>query len=220
MRQKLVNRAYLIALLMSIIIYSLGVGTGIYVQRTTTAKTEKLLEDLQSRVESAQLEYVYISTLGDSVNCDALSVLVDETTGEVRIIGKELTELESKGETGQKFSNLKKQYAILSTRGWILNSYVQDRCSKNATTVLYFYSVPCSECEQQGYILDGMVSGEFKNQLIIFVLDVNVDEPIVTTLKKTYNVKTTPALVVGNQTYLGLQTSDELRDIIIEELSR
>ncbi len=219
MQQNKVNRAYFIALVTSILIYILGIGTGLYIQKTNAAKTQQLVESLQRRVESAQLEYVYISTLGDRISCDSLSTLVDETTRDVRNIGSKLAELEKKNETGNSFDTLKRDYTILSSRGWILNTYVQERCQKNTTTILYFYSIPCSDCEKQGYILDDLAEHEFKDKFLVFVLDAQIEEPIVATLKTTFNIHSTPSIVVGNTTYVGLQTKDNLEKIISQELT-
>lgn len=212
------KKAYIFAAIMSIVLYSVGIFTGLYIQKSTISITEKRIETLQRRVESAQLEYVYISTLGDRINCDAISTLVDDTTKDVRNIGRELTNLENKEKIGDKFDTLKRDYAILSTRGWILNSYIEGRCNKNIVPLLYFYSIPCQECEQQGHILD-LLGNEFKDKLLVFVLDVNVEEPIVNTLEKSYNVKATPSIVIGNTTYQGLQTEDLLKGVILKQLS-
>lgn len=212
--KKDIKHAYVIAAIMSLVLYFLGVLTGLFVERSVTKFAEERIEILQRRIENAQLEYVYINALGDKLPCNSLSILVEQTTKEVWDISRELVELENRGEKGEKFYNLKRDYSLLSVRAWILNTYVQERCKKDNIIILYFYSIPCSECVEQGYILDNLRENYFKDKMLVFVLDANIDEPIVQTLKKTYNVNTAPSIVIGNTTYSGLTEKEMLLDII------
>jgi len=129
-------------------------------------------------------------------------------------LGKELNE------NNPKFNELKRNYALLSIKAWILNNYVKERCKGNATVILYFYSVPCDECIQQGRILDKLREEKFNEKMLIFVLNADLDEPIVNTLKTAYSIKKTPSLVIGEKTYSGLIDEENLTGIIFEELNK
>jgi len=209
-----VKKAYIVAAIMSILLYSLGILTGFFVQKSTVDYTEERIDSLQRRVENLQLEYVYLNTLGERLSCDSTSILVDDATKEVWSIGRELVSLDRSSQKTKKFESLKRDYSLLSVRAWILNTYLNDKCKKNTAIVLYFYSVPCDECIEQGHILDALRENYFKENLTIFVLDSNIDEAIVQTLKKTYNINKTPAIVIGNSTYLGLIEKDRLQETI------
>ncbi len=213
------SRIYLIAALLSLVFYLIGVMSGLFIQKSMTEYTEEQVKLLQRRVENVQLEYAYLNTMGSELNCDFLSLLLDDTTREVWNIRNDLVKLEDKQENtvSERYQNLKRDYALLSTRAWILNSYVKNRCTEDVVVILYFYSVPCPNCVKQGNILDE-VREEFQNKMRIFVLDTNLDEPIVQTLRKTYNTTITPSLIIENSTYSGLIEKDKLRTIISEKL--
>jgi len=204
---------------MSLIIYLSGIFTGFYIQKSTIEYTEQRIQLLQRRLENVQLEYMYLSTMGKDVSCNLLSVLVDETNKELWDIGKQLVSLENTKEDSERISELTSEYSLLSVRAWILNSYTTERCEENKVVILYFYSVPCSECIQQGRILDELREKTFKDKMRVFVLNTNSNEAIVQDLVKTYDIVKTPSLVVGNSTYIGLVDKDELKNIITTSLS-
>lgn len=213
------SKIYLIAALLSLVFYIIGVISGLFIEKSMTGYTEEKVMSLQRRVENIQLEYMYLSTMGNELNCDFLSVLLDDTTREFWNIRNDLVKLEDKKENliSERYLNLKRDYALLSTRAWILNSNVKEKCNEDVVVLLYFYSVPCQNCIRQGAILDE-IREEFQNKMRVFVLDANLDEPIVQTLRKAYNINITPSLIIGNSTYYGLIEKEKLRTIISEEL--
>jgi len=217
--RKNIKYVYMVAGIMSFIIYLSGIFTGFYIQRSTIEYTEQRIQSLQRRLENVQLEYMYLSTMGKDVSCNLLSVLVDETNRELWDIGKQLVSLENTKDEPERISELTSEYSLLSVRAWILNSYTNERCEENKVVILYFYSVPCPECIQQGKILDELREKTFGNKMRVFVLNTNSNESIVQDLMRTYNIVKTPSLVVGNSTYIGLVDKDELEDIITTSLS-
>lgn len=209
MQQK---RIYLIAALLSLLFYIVGVMSGLFIEKSMTDYTEEKVKSLQRSMENLQLEYAYLSIIGKDLSCDSLSLIVSENTKKVRGLGKEL-------ETDREdFEDLRRDYALLSTKAWILTRYMKDKCVDDMVVVLYFYSVPCQECIEQGHILDELRERYFQNKLFIFVLNANLDEPIVNVLKSTHHISSTPALVIENKTYNGLIAEERLRGIISEAL--
>ncbi len=212
---------YIIAAIISIVLYVSGIATGLFVQKTaiqlTEEKfrlTEEKLKSLQRRMEGIQLEYVYLSTLGRDISCSSLTALVDDSAKTVWEIGKELTELETAGTSTEQVSELTQDYYLLSVRAWILNSYVTERCVEDRVVILFFYSVPCDDCQRQGDILDQLKQEGFDEKMRVFVLNSDFQEPIVQVLKRTHNIESVPSLVIGNTTYEGLVDKDELKSII------
>jgi thiol-disulfide isomerase/thioredoxin len=217
--RKNIKHVYIIAGIMSFILYISGVFTGFYIQRSTIEYTEQRIQSLQRRLENIQLEYMYLSTMGKEVSCDFLSVLVDEATKDVWDIGKQLVSLENEKAEPERVAQLTSDYSLVSVRAWILNSYVSQRCKEDKVVILYFYSVPCSDCIKQGKILDELREEVFRDKMRVFVLNVNSKESIVQDLMKTYDVVKTPSIVVGNSSYVGLMNKDKLEDIISDYLS-
>ena len=83
----------------------------------------------------------------------------------------------------------------------------------NVTHGLYFYSADCKECIEQGEQLDKLnnkveLSGK---EMVMFPIDFNMDEPIVSNLKKYYRIDSTPAVIINDQVFQGrLFTAGEL----------
>jgi len=223
------KKVYLAAAVLSMFFYLIGVMSGLFIEGNMVEYTDGKLSILQSRIdrlpseeeyaslqrrtENLQLEYAYLSIIGQNLSCGSLSALVDDTTKKVRELGEDL-----ENARGKEFDSLRRDYALLSTKAWILNNYVKERCNREVAVILYFYSVPCQECVEQGHILDGLYAGEFKDRIIVFVLNSDLDEPIVNLLKRSHNVTETPAIVIGDRTYKGLIPEDNLTRIISEEI--
>jgi len=205
--KKQYKNVYVFVAILSIILYALGILTGIYLQKNTERVVEKRLDEIEKSIESTQLEYLYITSLGDKISCDALKTMVEDTTNNVWQIGRELIELE--GSKSDRFFELKKQYSLLSIRAWILNNYLNDKCDGRKIILLYFYSIPCPDCERQGRELDELRE-DFKDGIKIFVLDGGLDLPMINTLKKTYGVNVTPSIVFENKTFSGFISKEEL----------
>ncbi|MBN2250451.1 MAG: hypothetical protein JW724_00060 [Candidatus Altiarchaeota archaeon] len=204
------SKAYFVAAVLSLSFYLFGFLSGFLLESSVTDYTAEREKSLQRQMENLQLEYAYLSMAGD-LNCDSLSALVSENTEKVRGLGRAL-ENES-----ESFDELKREYAFISTKAWLLNSYMKEKCGDDRVVVLYFYSVPCDDCVTQGHILDDLVAGDYNGRVIVFVLNADLDEPIINMLKSTNKVSTTPALVIGSKTYNGLVKEDSLRDILSRE---
>ncbi|HEX54917.1 MAG: hypothetical protein DRO94_01525 [Candidatus Altiarchaeales archaeon] len=204
------TKLYILAGAFSILLYLTGVFSGLFIEKSMTDYTERKVKSLQRRIENLQLEYAYLSIIGRDLSCGSLANLVNENTKKVWELGREL-------ERGREFEDLRRDYALLSIKAWILNKYLEKRCNGNISVILYFYSVPCEECIQQGYILD-RIREKFNNSVLIFVLNVDLDEPIVNTLKTTYSIRETPSIVINEETYSGLIQEENLTEIIRNSL--
>jgi len=205
---------------MALVLYLSGIYTGFYIQQSTIQYTEQRIQTLERRLENVQLEYMYLSTMGKDVTCNFLSVLVDQANREVWDIGKQLVSLENTKTDSEKVSQLTSDYSLLSIRAWILNTFVTEKCEENKVAILYFYSVPCQDCIEQGKILDDLRDNYFGDNIRIFVLNTNSKESIAQDLMKTYGISKTPSIVVVNTTYVGFVEKDKLIDAINSTLNK
>jgi hypothetical protein len=205
--------AYLAAAVMSVFFFTFGITTGILINQSSVEYTTEQIQKLEGQIENAQLEYIYLNTMGDKLGCDSMTSLVASSTSDVWAIGQELVTLDRTGQTGYHFRKLKREYTLLSVKAWILNEYLTEKCGSDAPAIMYFYSVPCDDCITQGHILDDIRRDHIQD-MKVFVVDYSLDEPIVRTLKSSHNVEFTPALIIGNKTYSGLQTKDSLLEIL------
>lgn len=207
---------YIVVGVISIVLYVLGIVTGIYVQKSLLSSVETNINSIKSDVENVQQEYILFSLRGKE-SCPILSSLSIEISNKLHNLANELIDLESRGESGSKFTELKKEYGALSIRSWILRSSINENCDENILPVLFYYSVPCPDCLQQGRILDELREENYLEKASVYVLDKDIDHPLVKTLVKSHNVTIVPSIVVGDKVYQGFINKENLIDIICQE---
>jgi len=208
------RKVYLIAGIISLVLYLAGLFTGYFFQKAVFGEVEKNIEDLKSDLENAQLEYMFL-TLKAKESCQILSSLTNDLTSRLYSVLNELIKLEEKQD--RRVIELKNDYTMLAIRAWILKSNTKEVCQEDVLPILYLYSIPCEDCLKQGKILDE-IKTIYPEKVLTFTIDSGVDLPIVQTIVKSYNITKTPALVVEGDVYQGLITKEELKSIICSKL--
>lgn len=225
----------LFAIIISIILYLTGVFSGLYANKlvkestqkdifnlkTETSKDLELLQNyidfLDSNLKDMQLEQTFIETLNDEQRCIFSSISLNDLFSQLGYYWSKLPyrieEYEKYNELSEEYKTLKKQYAHVSIRTWILARSQYEKCSIDLIHGLYFYSADCEECVKQGEQLDilGRNTNQQGTEIIMFPIDFYLKEPIVENLKKYYNIKSTPAIVINDKVLQGrLFTASEL----------
>lgn len=213
--KKTIKNAYITAFLISVFLFITGIMIGYRIQKSVYDKTEEKINSLQNKMEDIQLQYIYLNILDNKTDCEFGSILLDETTKELWDISKELTS-EKSSIPKEDMQNIEKKYFLLSAKAWILNSYINRNCEQDSIPILYFYSVKNRDCEIQGKILDDLQDSEFKNKIRVFVMNIESEEKIVQTIKKTYNITVTPTLIINEKKYERLTEKNTLEQILSE----
>lgn len=208
------KKVYMIAGVISLILYLAGLFTGYFFQKIFLGEVEKNILEVKKDLENAQLEYMFL-TLKAKGSCQILSSLTNELTSRLYHILSELIKLERV--QNQRLVEVKNDYTLLAIRAWILKSSTKEVCQEDVLPILYLYSIPCDECLEQGKILDE-IKLVYPNKILTFTIDAGVNLPIVQTLVKSYNITKTPALIVEEDVYQGLVKKEELKNIICSKL--
>lgn len=211
------RNVYIVAGFISIIIYVFGVVTGIYVQKSVLSAVESDIGSIKADVENAQQEYVLFSLRGKE-SCPVLSSLSSDISYNLNNIVSELIRLENEGAQGAKFIELKKEYGALSIRAWILRASINADCDESVLPILYYYSVPCERCLEQGSVLDKIIEEDL-GKIAVYVLDKDIDHPLVKTLVKSHGVVQAPSLVIEKDIYQGFVSKENLTDIICQKIN-
>ncbi|MCK4714503.1 MAG: thioredoxin family protein, partial [Candidatus Aenigmarchaeota archaeon] len=120
---------------------------------------------------------------------------------------------ESENPPDQDYEQLKKDYMELSLKAWLLSLSVRDKCGSEKTPLLYFYSRDCEDCIEQGEILDNVrASGE----VLVYTIDLNLDSEPVSIVREAYGIESTPAIIIGEDSYQGLVSQARLLNAIRE----
>jgi hypothetical protein len=217
------KKLIILAGVLTLTLYFLGIITGYFVQvkvlSTAQEELKKIQEefyDYKKNLENIQLEQLYLTTHQGELSCKILVSTIDEMHHNLAYFWSKLP---SKLEVYEKYSEiqpeylkLKRDYTLLSIRTWLLSLDVKKKCSGEIIPALYFYSKDCENCINQSYVLDE-VKKENSN-FSAFIVDFNLDEPIVKIIKNVYNVTEVPSFIINDKLYSGYQSLSQMKKII------
>ncbi len=137
----------------------------------------------------------------------------------------ELGELGGKLEWGQnnlgssdEVNYLRKYYALLQIKDYLLTKKISERCKVKSAFILYFYTTAenCSLCENQGLVLSSL--RDKYPELRVYSFDYSTDLSAVKAMLQIYKIKDTvlPALVIDDEVMTGFHSVDELEARIKE----
>lgn len=204
-----IHKAFTV-LLLTIIIFSVGIIVG---NQTSYHKMNTVIdlgEQLQLETRSIEAQYDILEN----------NICLNEN---VLFLTKDLFDLAEKidfmentlGSQNAQVQELKKQYFVVEAKHWLLAKKRADQCFENNitinnTVVLYFYSNKgdCPQCQQQGAVIS-YLHKEYEGMLV-YSFDSNSDSVVVQTLKDLYDIKSEmPSLVINGETHKGFLDSDE-----------
>lgn len=209
------KRRYLVALVLTTMIFLLGLLVGYGITGVRLTRVQEHEKDLRLSYDSVQLQTLYISSLLRNQNCALLTKALDSN---IHSIQKTADNLENYIKDSQlqreDYNSLKREYILEELRYWLLAQQFKDICNKDVVLVLYFFSSSpeksCNDCGPQGTILS-YLKNKFQEKLLVFSIDADFDqEPMIPTLLADYNVTRTPSVVVDTTLYPGLQTEEKL----------
>ncbi len=199
MIQRKVSKAkYFFAFFFTLLVFLSGFLLGLVIEGKRIAYTSTIFQEHTVDLSSSQLQYTYLSSLKTNEACpvvyDALEknlVTLDRTRAQL-----EKFAADSKI-SDDEFTVLKRQYALEQLRYWLLASSVKDLCKQQFVRILYFYSndEQCPGCEEQEFILT-YLKKKFGQNLLIFSVDEQLNEPMIQLLEKQYNITSFPGIVV------------------------
>lgn len=139
------------------------------------------------------------------------------------IFSSELEELGSKLEWSQnnlgatdEVSFLKKYYALLQIKDYLLSKKISERCGTKSAFILYFYTTAdnCALCAQQGLVLSAL-RAKYPG-LRVYSFDYSTDLSAISSMLQIYKIKDTvlPALVVNDTVLNGFYNMEELDSLV------
>ncbi len=204
---------YLIAFVITILIFSLGVALTLLITsyRTDVLAKSNRLQKLD--YDSLQLQYLYFEAFKDLKNCKAANKALEEN---INNLDRTRVRLEKYIEgiytsKNEDLDLLKREYSLAQIRYWLLAKQTKKVCPSDRVSILYFYSnVKCDDCGAQGTILTYLKS-VFEDKLLIFAFDADFDqEPLIPILREAFNVTSSPTLVIDDKNYEGLQRKEQI----------
>lgn len=208
-RKRISKTRYLAIFATTTLIFIIGMYLGHKITSMKVTTLTNIEQDIKTKTTDMELQFLLLS----EEPC-----LISDFTGlsdELYQIGKRLSYMETHlGVKNEDVVRLKEYYTLLEIRHWLFFKKLNENCNKNLTLVLYFYSsnTDCPECEQQGYILTYLRKDN--PSLKVYSLDINLGNFALDTVKKRYDVKTAPTLVINGKVHEGFISKDELEAIV------
>lgn len=208
-------------LLLTIIIFSIGIIVGNQTTHQKYSTVLDLTEELQLQTLAVEVEY---DILEENIcrNDDILYL-----TEELFELSEKIDYMENDlGSDHPRVSELKQHYFIVEAKHWLLAKKRIDECFENNITlnntiVLYFYSNKgdCPRCQQQGAVIS-YLHEEYEG-MKVYSFDATSQSPVVKTLKKIYTVQgELPGLVINDETVQGYLNADEFIAIVNQQINR
>ncbi len=203
------------AIVISALLFTGGILTGYTINKGRLSSIEKDMREITKLVENFQLQFLFFDVLGENSTCPLLSATLSDINDESYEIGSKLTSYGSESEIQDynEYMDLKKEYSRLLVGYWLLANKLKRSCRSDTKTIIYFFSKKCSRCDDQGFILT-YLKRKYKENLLIFALDADLDEPSLQTLKIHYNVTIYPSLIIEGKLYEDFKGKEELENIL------
>jgi len=195
-------------LLITILIFFIGILLGTLLNRNKVDLVKEISEELRINTMSSEVEFMILAD--NPCTLSNLTFLSDELHELSLKVEHMENQLSSENKDVQELKNF---YSIIQLRHWKLMTTIKEECKNEATNIVYFYSNKgdCPECREQGFILSYLKRTENIN---IYSIDINTNNNAVRTLKKLYNIKTAPTLIINKDTHEGFKTLNQLKELI------
>ena len=213
-KRKVNWRIYITAGIITLVVFSLGIGLGFLVSNEKYDIIRYDLENLQLNQKDIELELLLINSIGEK-SCDTLKYEIEKTASFSSELGEKVSYYDREMIKNPEFYVLKKQYIMTLIEFWSYWELFKKNCNSSVNTVLYFYSIKnCDECQAQGFVLS-FLKQENPEKIMIFALDKDEDLYSLNLVKSIYNVTTVPTLVINDKKYEGLKDINALKDLLI-----
>lgn len=201
-------KKYLIAFLITVIIFATAILLSNYLNNRRMDSVRTIEDKISTDIMSSETQYSLLSE--SSCKDISKSTLSDELNS----LGQKLTfEEGSLSADNPALIQLKTYYSLLQIKDYILVTKIAQKCNRNSVTILYFYKKGCSDCDEQGYVLTYL--REEYPDLRVYSFDTDLSIPTVGTLASMFNVNNSlPAIVINEKTYTGLQDKDQIIKVL------
>ena len=167
---------------------------------------------LSSNVDSLSKEISTVQVLmlseEGSAFCPVYAEEFQKIDGEREKVGYELTYLEE--ERNVYSPELKKDYFVLEAQSYFLAKKLQEVCDDDTVLVLYFYSNEnCEDCSKQGIDILSARDASSEN-VLIYSFDGDLGSTMAEGFMTQYNVTTYPSVVINGETHSGYMSQEEL----------
>ncbi|MBN2042500.1 MAG: hypothetical protein JW754_01715 [Candidatus Aenigmarchaeota archaeon] len=200
---------YIVAGVVSFVIFILGFLVGFTMLDVQLEDLRLEMDRNELELKNINLELTLLDKLGDGEKlCSYLNERIEYIDKKTWELGNKIVNPE--GINQQYFDILARRYSVSLIEDWIFSNELSERCDTNRVSVLYFFEKNSDLCQSQGYVLDYLVEKDKENNLRIFALDKDLDEPAIQILVQAYDIEKAPTIVVEGNRFEDFRTKEEL----------
>ncbi len=203
------GQKYALVLALTIIIFGAGMLLGNTIASNKFTSLENMGQDLRTDIIALELQQDLIA----ADPCGGASLM--PLSEQLYTLGTRLDFMENRlGKNNAEVIRLKQYYSLLEIRHWLYLSRINEICNQSSVLILYFYSNlgDCPRCEEQGYVLSYL--HDKYDSLMIYSLDLNMENVVLETIKKNYDIKTAPSLVINGDIHEGFNSRNQIEAVI------
>ncbi len=208
------------AFLLTVVVFAAGLLVGIWLDSSRVQDLRDIFEKRDFAFNDARLQNLFYQTFsGDSEFCDAAARSNIDFSNKIYNDGLELEKVEKVNRFAPQLIQEKKRYALLQLQFWLNSVYLKQKCGKNYTTLLYFYSQydesMASDQNVQSRVILDLINKCGPEKLLSAPLPIDLDIGMINLLKEKYGITKAPAILVNEKVLReGLQSKEDLEKLI------
>ncbi len=213
---------YIMAGILTLLIFSLGLTLGIILENQRYNLVEEVNSEQEVTYLSLQLQQLYLNAFRDEHSCPILSaalkkavVDLDETLS--RVIAHE----EEQDVSSKRKEIVQRRYVLDNLRYWLLAQESRQQCQLDIAPIIYFYTEDCPSCPNQGTILS-YFKNLFGERVLVFPINLALreQEPMIGVITSLFSVDKYPTIIVNGKKYEGVVPQEQLQAIICSSLKK
>ncbi len=191
-KRKISMNLYITALVLTVLVFSLGIYIGMVIDESAKDKVESELLALEQDLYLSRILLLMEEEIGEF--CPIYSEKLEAVNAERELIGDRLEYLESV--RGLYDETLKERYYYLEFENYLLMKKMKKDCDEDYVLVLFFYD-ESEESRVQGDELNTLRASD--SNVKVFSFDGTSDSAVVKVLKDQYSVKSYPTVVMDGE---------------------
>ena len=215
MMREVSRRRYILAGILTALIFCLGLLIGFVSEGKRVELVQDAAEEAKLAIGSLQLQYAFIDQLSQVGNCGAFTNAFEKNIENLETARIKLANYQAQATVNKReFELLHRNYITSQVEYLLLSMKAQKLCKSDVVNVQYFFSKDCPTCDDQSFVLT-FLKQKFDQRLFLFGFDTSfVKEPLLNLMVSTYNVTTFPTVLIEDKKFEGFMSKDNLTETI------
>jgi hypothetical protein len=209
MKNRVSLNLYIGTLLATFAIFGIALYSSNYIN-------EKRAQELQDSEDKIAVDILSLETKYELINSSTCASYDNASLrSELSGLSERLSFLEKQvGNNDPEIYKLRRYYALLQIKDYLLNKHVNTECKKNDVLILYFYAKDgCEQCTKQKLLLDA-IENRYDN-VKVYSFDYFLDLSAVQTLISLHNIPANPPVLdINGKIYGPFDTYEDLVQVV------